>query len=87
MLDQELATSGGKYLCNDNLTAADILMSFPLIAAKDRLDDMGSWDQGSWRKAYPRVSTYVDLLENEEGYKRSVKKIEEIDGKKFSAAL
>ncbi|PNY25009.1 Glutathione S-transferase 1 [Tolypocladium capitatum] len=41
-IDGQLATSGGRYLCGDTLSAADILMSFPLIAAKDRWDDMGS---------------------------------------------
>ncbi|POR39705.1 Glutathione S-transferase 1 [Tolypocladium paradoxum] len=85
-IDGQLATSGGRYLCGDALSAADILMSFPLIAAKDRWDDMGSWEGGSWAKAHPRVAEYVERLEAEEGYKRSVEKVEAVDGK-FSASL
>ena len=85
-LDGQLASSGGRYLCGDTLSAADILMSFPLIAAKDRWDSMGTWEGGSWATAHPRVAEYVELLEAEPGYKRSVEKIEAIDGK-FSASL
>ncbi|KAF7545927.1 hypothetical protein G7046_g9451 [Stylonectria norvegica] len=85
-LEGQLATSSGKYLCCDKLTAADILMSFPLIAAKDRFDDLGAWEGGSWKKQFPRVYEYVQLLENDEGYKRGVEKIKEIDGD-FTATL
>ncbi|KAF4506377.1 hypothetical protein G6O67_006467 [Ophiocordyceps sinensis] len=86
MLEGQLATSGGRYLCGDSLTAADILMSFPLIAAKDRWDSMGCWEGGSWAQAHPRVAEYVERLEKEEGYRRSVEKIEAVDGG-FSATL
>lgn len=81
LLDQQLATSpdGGKYLCGPELTAADILISFPLVAAKARFDDMGSWNGGSWRAEFPRVGKYLDLLEAQEGYKKSLAKIEEIE--------
>ncbi|KFG82690.1 glutathione S-transferase I [Metarhizium anisopliae] len=85
-LDQQLATSGGKYLCGDKLTAADILMSFPVIAGSGRFNELGYFEGGSWEKAYPRVAEYVKVLESEEGYKRSVEKIEAIDGK-FEASL
>lgn len=89
MLEQQLATApdGGPYLCGTTLTAADILMSFPLIAAQNRLDDMGHWEGGSWRHAHPQVLQYVRRLEAEDGYKRSVARIEELDGQKFSAAF
>lgn len=86
LVDQQLQTSSGKYLCCDHLTAADIIMSFPLIAAKNRFDSMGRFEGGSWKNEFPRVYEYVQLLEAEEGYKRSVAKIEELDGK-FEAAL
>lgn len=83
MLEQQLATSpdDGKYLCGAHLTTADILMSFPLIAAKGRLNDIGQWKDGDWAKEFPRVGRYTDMLEAEDGYKRSVAKMEEIDGK------
>lgn len=72
----------GRYLCGDHLTAADILMSFPLIASKHgRLNEVGPWKQGDWTKEFPKVAAYTAVLEAEEGYKKSVAKMEEIDGK------
>lgn len=85
-LNEQLATSGGKYLCGEKLTAADILMSFPVIAGSGRFNELGYFEGGSWQKQYPRVAEYVNVLEAEEGYKRSVAKIEAIDGK-FEASL
>ncbi|KAL3963643.1 hypothetical protein ACCO45_000647 [Purpureocillium lilacinum] len=86
LIESYLETSGGRYLCGDALTAADILMSFPLIAAKDRWDEMGRFEGGSWAKQFPRVAAYVALLEAEEGYRKSVERIEKIDGK-FTPSL
>ena len=86
LLEQQLATSSGKYLCCDKLTAADILMSFPLIAAKGRFDEFGEWEGGSWKTEFPRVYEYVQLLEAEPGYVKSVEKIKEVDGG-FEASL
>ncbi|KAF4449853.1 hypothetical protein F53441_6933 [Fusarium austroafricanum] len=86
MIEGHLATSGGQYICGPQLTAADILLSFPLIAAKDGLDKFGTFENGSWKLEFPKVAAYVDLIENEEGYKKSVEKIIEIDGE-FSASL
>lgn len=85
-LNSQLETSSGKYLCGDKLTAADILLSFPLIAAKGRFDDFGTWEGGSWKKEFPKLFAYVEMLEAEEGYVRSVEKVKEIDGE-FSSAL
>ncbi|KAI8667386.1 hypothetical protein NCS56_00874400 [Fusarium sp. Ph1] len=86
MIEGHLATSGGDYLCGATLTAADILMSFPLIAAQGKLDEFGSWEGGSWREEFPRVAAYVKRLEAEGGYVRSVEKVKEIDGS-FTASL
>lgn len=82
MINEHLATSGGAYLCNDQLTAADILMSFPLIAAQARFKDIVP----GWEQTYPRVSEYIKTLEASPGYKKSIAKVEELDGK-FSASL
>ncbi|PHH84926.1 hypothetical protein CDD83_1160 [Cordyceps sp. RAO-2017] len=84
LLEDMLAA--GDYLCGDALTAADILMSFPLLAARDRWDDMGRWEGGSWAATHPRLVAYVARLEACEGYRRSVDRIEAVDGK-FTAAL
>lgn len=78
-LEQQLATSpyDGKFLCGKDLTAADILMSFPLIAAKSRK---------KFEKAqFPKLAAYTESLESQEGYQASVKKIEEVSGETFSA--
>lgn len=85
-LNEQLATSGGKYLCGEKLTAADILMSFPVIAGSGRFNDLGHFEGGSWETQFPRVAEYAKVLQAEEGYKRSVAKIEAIDGK-FEASL
>ncbi|KAK2003613.1 glutathione S-transferase domain-containing protein [Colletotrichum falcatum] len=83
MLDQMLETSpnGGKYMCGEHLSAADILLSFALIAAEPRFDTLGSWPAGSARATHPRVFEYIDRLKKEPGYLRSADKIREIDGK------
>ncbi|KAJ3480795.1 hypothetical protein NLG97_g7983 [Lecanicillium saksenae] len=82
MINDHLSTSGGAYLCNDQLAAADILMSFPLIAAQARFKDIIP----GWEQAYPRVAEYIKTLEASPGYKKSIAKVEELDGK-FQASL
>ena len=78
-LESQLATSpdGGKYLCGKTLTAADILMSFPLIAGKGKID----------RVKFPKLAAYSDLLESDEGYVASTKRIEELSGEPFQVKL
>lgn len=78
-LEERLKTApgGGPYLCGQQLTAADIMMSFPLIAASLRLP---------LKEKYPHLAKYVERIQAEEGYQRAVKKVEEIDGK-FQASL
>lgn len=66
-------------MCGPNLTAADILMSFPLIAAKGRGGLLP-------KEKYPLLRAYVDRLEEEEGYKKAVEKIVELEGN-FSAMI
>lgn len=75
-LEEQIKTSpgGGKYMCGSHLTAADILISFPLIAAKGRGGLLP-------KEKYPALRAYVDMLEEEEGYKKSIAKVEEVDGK------
>ena len=77
-LESQLASSpdGGRYLCGKDLTAADILMSFPLIAGQKKVDET----------AYPKLVAYRKMLEQNEVYKRSVKKVEELSGESFKAS-
>jgi glutathione S-transferase len=74
-LEGQLKTSpdNGQYLCGPNLTGADILLSFPLIAGKGR-SEMS-------KEQYPKLCAYVDRLEAEPGYVKAAEKIKEIDGK------
>lgn len=87
LLEDHLSTSKGKYLCGERLSAADILLSFPMIAGGSRFDQMGSWEGGSWGAEFPRVKAWKDLMEAEEGYKRSLEKIKEFEAKGEKAAL
>ncbi|KAJ5247730.1 hypothetical protein N7468_002713 [Penicillium chermesinum] len=82
-LEERLKTApdGGPFICGKNLTAADILLSFPVIAAGGRvLKDKKQRDK------YPLLAAYAQRLEGEDGYKAAVKKIEQIEGK-FSASM
>lgn len=78
-LEERLNTApdGGPFLCGKQLTAADIMMSFPVIAASGRVP---------LKEEYPKLQEYVDRLQQEEGYKKAVEKVIEVDGK-FDATL
>lgn len=91
-LEQQLQTSPGAtdgtnaagaattpYLCGPHLTAADILMSFPLIAARSRSGFLTT-------ERFPLLVAYVDRLEADEGYKAACREIERLDGK-FEAMI
>ncbi|KAK4237920.1 hypothetical protein C8A03DRAFT_34114 [Achaetomium macrosporum] len=83
MMEQFLATSpgSGDYMCGRNLTGADIMLSYPLIAGKEgAFDSMGKWEKGSFQETFPRLHAYIERLANQPGWKRSVDKIKEIDG-------
>ncbi|RAL05530.1 glutathione S-transferase [Aspergillus ibericus CBS 121593] len=77
-LEQQLSSSpgGGKYICGTELTAADIMMSFPVIAMAGRVD----------LKTFPLLKGYAERLQGEEAYVRAVRKVEEVDGG-FEASL
>ncbi|CAG8941687.1 unnamed protein product [Penicillium salamii] len=82
-LEDQLRTSpsGGDFICGQELTAADVLLSFPVIAVTMRvLKDKKNKDK------FPLLVAYAKRLEGFDGYKRAVKKIEDIDGK-FSASM
>lgn len=74
-LNDQIASSpdGGKFLCGKDLTAADIMMSFPLIAGKSKIQ----------KAKYPKLYEYIEMLENHPGYVASIKKIEDVSGEKF----
>lgn len=82
-LESQLKTApdGGPFICGKDLTAADILMSFPVIAASQRVlqDDK---NQGK----YPLLAGYAKRLQEIEGYKKAAAKIEALEGH-FSASM
>ena len=71
-LESQLASSpdNGEYLCGASLTAADILMSFPIIAANEKVD----------ANKFPKLKAYAARMQAHEGNVASIKKIEEITG-------
>jgi glutathione S-transferase len=68
----ETSPDQGEYFCGKDLTAADILMSFPLEAGRS--------PSGLSKEQYPRIWAYVERLHNAPAYKRAVQKIESIEG-------
>jgi len=73
-LESQIASSpdGGEYLCGKEITGADILMSFPLEAARGRA--------GLDADKYPKLCAYIDRLQTRDAYKRAVQKIIDIEG-------
>ncbi|KAL4786331.1 glutathione S-transferase [Aspergillus varians] len=71
-LEDQLKTApeGGPFFCGKKITAADIMLSFPLAAANARAP----------LEEYPHLATYVETLEKQEGYQRAIAKIIEVDG-------
>src|SRR5437016_787069 len=77
MMEDYLATSpgDGTYMCGRNLTGADIMLSYPLIAGRDgAFDAMGTWEKGSFEQTFPKLHAYIGRLAEEPGWKRSVDK-------------
>ncbi|CAK7208626.1 bifunctional glutathione transferase/peroxidase [Sporothrix bragantina] len=71
---------GTGYLCGDHLTAADIMLSYPLFAVRERAADF-TIDGESVKSKFPTTFAYLERLEKEPGYVKSVEDIEAIDGK------
>jgi len=73
-LESQITTSphGGQYLCGTELTGADIMMSFPLGAAKGRA--------GFNKEKHPKLWAYVERVESREAYKKAVQKIFDVEG-------
>lgn len=76
-LENQLASSpeSGDFLCGKDLTAADILMSFPVLV---------SFELAISKEKYPLLAAYAKRLEAMDGYKRAIKKVEEAEGNPYS---
>lgn len=73
----DTAPDGGPFLCGARLTAADVLMSYPLATARTRIALLEG--KGNLLDAFPRLWTYLDRLEKSEGFKRAQAKIDELE--------
>ncbi|KEF56905.1 glutathione S-transferase [Exophiala aquamarina CBS 119918] len=73
-LEGQLKTSpdDGGFLCGKAITAADIMLSFPLQAGQSRT--------GFTKEDYPKVWEYLNRLQEREAYKRAVQKIIDVEG-------
>lgn len=73
-LESQIASSpdNGQYLCGSELTGADIMMSFPLGAARGKC--------GFTQDKYPKLWAYVERLQELEGFKKAVQKIIDVEG-------
>ncbi|KAI1173912.1 hypothetical protein F4777DRAFT_555887 [Nemania sp. FL0916] len=78
-LEKQLETSGGDFLCGKDLSSADVLISFGLVSAKDKIKDFGSWPDGGPEATYPKLYAYISRLESEPGYRGAIDKIKGID--------
>ncbi|KAK4129808.1 hypothetical protein N657DRAFT_653085 [Parathielavia appendiculata] len=77
-----LMSFNGKYLCGDHLTAADILMSYPLLEAREKAGELNPPKTEKWSEKYPKLWVYLKRLEYEPGFKRAEVKIKELDARK-----
>ena len=73
-LEGQIASSpgNGEYLCGKEITAADILMCFPLEASRSRA--------GMVPETYPKVCAYLEKLKERDAYKRAIQKIVDVEG-------
>lgn len=72
-LEEQLATSGGDFICGKSLTGADILMQLPFEAGVDTT--------GLTKEKYPKIWAYMERLMARDAYKRAVDKIKDQTGK------
>ncbi|KAI1844093.1 hypothetical protein JX266_009766 [Neoarthrinium moseri] len=77
-LESQLETSPGDYLCGKNLTAADITISFALIAFQGQFGQFGTWDTPP-DKLYPKLWAWISRMDAEPGFKKSAEAIKQID--------
>ncbi|KAL2146139.1 hypothetical protein VTI28DRAFT_4979 [Corynascus sepedonium] len=77
-IESQLETSpgNGQYLCGSSLTAADILMVYPLQDARERFSQVTAGKgKGKLGEGFPKVWAYLKRLEEEPAYKRAESKI------------
>lgn len=84
LLESQLETSGGDFLTGPELSAADIQISYALVAGRGMFDKLGRWEKGTVAETFPKLFAYADRLEKLPSWTRAVEKTKEIDNGKFS---
>ncbi|KAL4899423.1 hypothetical protein BDW74DRAFT_163617 [Aspergillus multicolor] len=76
-LEDQLATTPGnaRYLAGTQFTAADILMSYPLIILREV--------KVLEKEHYPALWDYINGLTEMEGYRKAVRILEEVEEQKY----
>ncbi|KAJ7328494.1 glutathione S-transferase-like protein [Mycena albidolilacea] len=77
-IEEQLATSGGRYLCGDKLTGADIMMGYPILVVTSDLGDRGPANVN--RERSPHMFAYAAALQATESYNKAVKKVVALEG-------
>lgn len=67
----------------EHITGADAALAYPIVALKTtgNFDAMADWEKGTFPETYPKLWEYMDRIKQDPAWQRSVKKIEEIEGK------
>lgn len=73
-IEQQLKTSGGDFLCSEDLAAADFMMAFSLETCM--FEDVG---KRLTKESYPACVEYVERLTAREAWKRAVARVEEAE--------
>lgn len=69
------APNNGQLLCGKDLTAADIMMCFPLQVAQISMGGLAE---------YPGLAAYVERMCSRSAYRVSVKKAQEASGEEYA---
>ncbi|KAI9726461.1 MAG: hypothetical protein M1828_001283 [Chrysothrix sp. TS-e1954] len=77
-LESQLSTSSGEFICGSDLTGADILLVFPLEAAREA-------QIGMTKEKYPKLNAYLDKLLARPAYGRAVQRIKDETGEYVSS--
>ncbi|KAK6459595.1 glutathione S-transferase [Scheffersomyces xylosifermentans] len=70
-LEKELAKNGTGYFVGDKLSAADVILSFPIYEnIFDNLDGVKecTGEKGDLRKMYPHLARWADMVGNDPSY-------------------
>ncbi|KAH8890901.1 hypothetical protein GQ53DRAFT_782177 [Thozetella sp. PMI_491] len=77
----ETSPNGGKYLCGEHATGADIMLAYPLVGGVEAgMFDEFKWEKGLFKDTFPKLHAYIERLSQEPGWLRAAEKIKEIEG-------